>query len=50
MLIDKEYIKLAKDAFEDKKASCKKCEGECFTCLWDKDVLCLEIRKELFNK
>lgn len=45
-----EYIKLLEKGFKNKKLSCKQCNGECFNCLYDKDALCLEIRKELFNE
>lgn len=44
------YLKLVKEAYNDKKESCKQCNGECFNCLWDRDALCIQIRKELFDK
>lgn len=47
---EEEFSKLIIKGLEGKKASCKECNGECFICLYNKDSLCLEIRKELFNE
>ena len=50
MINKEEFQKLVIKGLEDKKGSCKECNGECFKCLYDKDSLCSEIRKELFDE
>jgi hypothetical protein len=51
MNINKEdFFKLVEQDLKAKKLSCKQCNGECFNCLYDRDILCLQIRKELFGE